>query len=666
MSIFKLGFPSIQKEATATSNLTAATDKPLTNLFSGTRSDRYEANAETSDIQTINYDLGASVTKTANFLAIMRAKLLAGGRCSGVRLRGSSVSGVTLPITPTAFWTADRGVTTASGAISQLNDSSGNGNTASQGSASSRPILSGASQEENRVIQSNALNLFTQNLITSTTATTDPDGGNTAWKVLANGTIGAHYINSSNFNIVNGQTYSFKVFFRPNVGATTQILLYGTGVNSSFNINSTTGAVNASLASTGLPRSNYQAVAADGGFYISFDCTASVSAVDTKIALYVNNSAYSSSYAGAGENVDFYHPEFKISTASSTYIPTTTFPIFAGINGNRVPVFDGSNDSLTTSLAVNPTGGMWGIVVVRANTTALGAWLAADVAGTTKRLQFIQDTGGVVYARIFNNTAVYVGRSAPAGTVVANQTAVFSFTYDGGTSSSGVKIYKNGVQVDNANSQAGSFVVSGAGKTLDIGGYGAVNAINGYLLPAAFGQGSVISDVDRQAIEAYLISKYITAPLVQIDNLADATFTGSNAEDYWLEFTESAAYRHYWLELVNENTTTNYKASKIFFGKALDLGREPVYPINISRTKDNPWSRSAAYKADLNFEAISDTKKSELMEVIKEPELAVVALDQSDLLFRGALGMHCSIVDNNIDPFYATENDLSITLKENI
>ena len=68
----------------------------------------------------------------------------------------------------------------------------------------------------------------------------------------------------------------------------------------------------------------------------------------------------------------------------------------------------------------------------------------------------------------------HIGRSTPTITSYENQWIHVAGTYDGGTASSGLKIYINGVQVDSANDEAnaGSFVaMENLGADVEIGKY---------------------------------------------------------------------------------------------------------------------------------------------------------------------------------------------------
>lgn len=154
------------------------------------------------------------------------------------------------------------------------------------------------------------------------------------------------------------------------------------------------------------------------------------------------------------------------------------------------------------------------------------------------------------------------------------------------------------------------------------------------------------------------------SPLIDI---TFSTFMGGNSEDYFQVITETTAYRYWFLEFVNSGTASKYPVSKIFFGKALDLGRDPLLPISLSRTRQNAWSRQAAYSTTLNFDPVTDTLRGQLLDLIKESDvLPVVALDPASYVFNNTQGLHCKIRDHNIEPFYGSDNKVSISIEEEI
>jgi hypothetical protein len=671
MSNFRLGFPTIQSEATLTASHTASTTRPSTNLFSGARSDRFELASTTSDCITLNYDLGVS-TATSNFLAIMRAKLLAASGCSGVRLRGSTQQAF-LPSTlsPTLWLDSSRGVTTVSGAISQINDQSASGiYDATQGTAGNRAYLSTSGSQENLV------------RVTNDTSSGSFGGVNRA-AVQASTTIAAGSYNIQFLKEDNtvGNTHQLEVgAYLPIVsGISYRVSFRGYSTNRGVRVRNLDGLGDRSIyinltssaaVSTDAGITSFSATSLGGGVYeYSFLLTASSTNLTSRIIFYLTNAASSTTTVYNGDNVSGAYigcVQVQAASATSTYLENrNAFPLYQGINGNKSAVHDLSNDYFNISLPINPTGGMWCYVAFKIPRLPTGqAVIAGGYGGAGTRLQFKIMSDGAVNAILLNGTGAYIGRATAAGCIVANTATVLGFEYDGTTNPTGIKIFKGSTQVDTSTTSGGVYTVPTAGVDLKIGSdSGGASFFEGHWPELVYCQGSTLSVPNRTALIEYLTTRYITTPLVSVD--FPATYNGGQADDYLTTFTESAAFKHYWLQF-NTETTSKFKVAKAFFGKALDLGREPVYPLNISKSKDNPWSRAAAYTADLNFEAVTDSKKSELIELIKKPELALVALDSEDVLFRGALGIDCSIAENDVEPFYATENDLSITLKENI
>lgn len=679
MSNFKLGYAWLQTLATITANLTAATTRPLTNLFSGSRSDRFELATASTDILTINYDLGASTTKTANFLAIMRAKLLHRNDCTGVRLRGSTQS-ATLPstLTPTAWFDPNRGVTTVSGAVSQWNDLSGNNYHATQGTAANRPLLSRADTCENHVIYSEALQTTPWeipglNATVATSITANPvNGGTGVWRITENSATAEHRVSqfptggvtASGISIPSGTAMKLSVYARSQASSRNIAIRIWNNITDNYSI---VDLSNGTVLVPGAGKTTTVETIGSGWYKVTVAWTTT----STNITAFALQNASGSNYSYLGDSagaIEVFRPHLRRAASSDTYVTTTACALWSGINGNRALVFDGSNDTFTNTLTVNPTGGMWASFAVRVNTTTAIDHGVISSIGAAQRLRVFINAGGGITVRVMNGGAAYIGRTAPASTIVAGTTAIVTFTYDGGTAASGIKIYKNGVQVDTADSNAGVYTVPTAGAVLVIGELSAGDRLNGLLGDLIFVQGATLSAGNLTAITEQLTSKYITSPIVQLDSLSTQTLMGPNDEDYFTVFTESSAFRHWWLELVNEGTASKYNCSKVFFGKALDFGREPQLPISIDQSRQAPWSREAALSTTINLGPISDTNKETFLnEVVKNSDvMPVVALDPAAYVFNDSKGMHCKISDHNVDPYFGADNDISITLEEEI
>lgn len=251
------------------------------------------------------------------------------------------------------------------------------------------------------------------------------------------------------------------------------------------------------------------------------------------------------------------------------------------------------------------------------------------------------------------------------GTVAPTTTEIITIK----TTGTSLTVYKNGTSLGSLSFDVGA-------TTLDTCSIGAFYR-NGAPIAANYFQGyigevlvfnSALSDANRQAVEEYLTTKYLTAPIVQLDNLSTQTLMGPNDEDYFTVFTESAAFRYWWLEFVNEGTASIYACAKAMFGKALDFGREPTAPTQFNLARDAAHSREAAHSIDIKLEAINDTNKETfLTEIAKYSDvLPVVALDPSQLFLKDSKGFHAYLTDHSIEIPNLAENNISMTLKEQI
>jgi hypothetical protein len=657
MSNFKLGYPTIQNRATVTSSHSGNEEK----LAQGSRSDRFELASETSDCITLNYDLGLS-TSTSDFLAIMRAKLLAGSGCSGVRLRGSAQPAFT-SLSPNFHIDGNRGATTTSTrTISAITNYGTAGGTASQGTAANRPLLTGASMLENRMVYSGQLNLpaaWTPTRATATDAETLVEDSTAAQSHFASQ-------NGATFNAITGQVYEVSVEVARGVGTRNVRLRFvaGAGTDSALFLNLGNGTLN---ATSNAALSNARTSLTSDGYWkfeATFSATTGFSAA--VFQPYLSTTGTTFSYDGDGtSSIKVRNIQVRTNNTSPTFIATSGSPIIAGLQGNRGMVFDGSNDSLGTSLAVNPTGGMWGMAVITcAAYGSGGSIMRALPADATNRFVFNVNNDGSVSVQMWNGTGARIGRISAASAVALNTPTVLSWTYDGGTAASGVKIYKNGIQIDTGDVITGSYTVPTAGATLTIGGVAAAY-YNGTIYEAIFAQGSTITDGDRQAEEARLTTKYLTTPLASID--FPTTYNGGNSEDYLTTFTESAAYKHYWLQF-NTETTSKFKVAKAFFGKALDLGREPLRPTTLNYTRDQSHNREAAYSVDINLDGVLDTPKEIFLnEVIANCDYQpIVAIDEDDLFLNGTYGFHAKITNHEVTAKNTVENNINFTLEEEI
>lgn len=214
----------------------------------------------------------------------------------------------------------------------------------------------------------------------------------------------------------------------------------------------------------------------------------------------------------------------KITTANSTNIRTVTADVGAGDiraaaslqNGNPTMVFDGSNDSLQTNFVVSPAGGMSGFAVF--STTAVNdSVLAAINTGDANSSFQLATTGtNALTTWIRQGDSIRIGRASASNAYAFGEVMVVVFTYDGGTAASGIELFKNGIKIDTADSNSGSFTAPGAGRILEVGSRNAGAAENMPGNIAEFGLiGREITALEVAQISSHLMNKYqiVGAPL---------------------------------------------------------------------------------------------------------------------------------------------------------
>ncbi len=141
--------------------------------------------------------------------------------------------------------------------------------------------------------------------------------------------------------------------------------------------------------------------------------------------------------------------------------------------------FNGSSDYLEIAdhADFTPAGTPFSISVwVNMHTATYFVWASKWQAGSNQEWLLFTGTQKTIYYRIYDNSAgAYIGRAY--GTSLASyegQWTHFVATYDGGISSSGIRIYLNGLRVDDTPSEnnPGSFVaVENLNQAVWIGRY---------------------------------------------------------------------------------------------------------------------------------------------------------------------------------------------------
>lgn len=200
-------------------------------------------------------------------------------------------------------------------------------------------------------------------------------------------------------------------------------------------------------------------------------------------------------------------PEVASASIGKQDLPTTAAkgPLKATM------AFDGIDDGFITTYSPDLAGGLSGVVVcslksLGAERSFLECFPSTDA---DKRLQFFMAPTAILRGRV-NNGTNYVGRNSAAGLVAVDEVAVLAFTYDGGTTASGVKLYKNGTQVDATDDTSGSYSVPAVGSgVLSIGKRpsGSAYPFSGTLAECLMVDGELTATQILQ-ISSHLMNKY--------------------------------------------------------------------------------------------------------------------------------------------------------------
>ena len=129
-------------------------------------------------------------------------------------------------------------------------------------------------------------------------------------------------------------------------------------------------------------------------------------------------------------------------------------PLKNGVIGKALS-FNGTSQYVDTGTRIAPASlsvFMW----ANLRSTATSVFAMQHIISVGCAWQFFQ-AGGAYYCRIHQGDtgAIFIGRTG--GTVATDKWLHIGFTWLGGTSTSGIKIYVNALQIDTADSNAGAF-----------------------------------------------------------------------------------------------------------------------------------------------------------------------------------------------------------------
>lgn len=392
-------------------------------------------------------------------------------------------------------------VTLTSGAVSSWKSMNGSGVEATQGTAGNRPILTSSTNKENLFSYSDDVSqaAWTKGNCTITGTDTLVENAGSGQKTISQ-------YKTSGLDVTG--TVIVEAEISANGRTDARVIVYDGGSNVfGLVVNLTTGVGVNTESGTYSVISRTVSDMGDGWYRVRLEGSLPTA---TQVGLYINPMVGgNNSYTGDGvsgikvRSLSIRRPNTEILSNS-----TNATPVIAG-NNDRALYFDGTNDTLGTALAVNPTGGLWAIAVVRFNKTATTNWIITNRNNNSNdRFSFAMGSGGRIGTRVMSSNTDFIGRDSPNNSIVANEIAVVSMIYDGSGTSAGIKVFKNLTQIDTVNDAGGSYSVPAAGSVMRIG-ENSVNTINGALGPILYGQGFPFTQTELLDLVQSLMNQYV-------------------------------------------------------------------------------------------------------------------------------------------------------------
>ena len=553
----RISRPHIPKDAkTLTPKSAYNEDLPA---YSATTGKRHNfAALETAENNTfIDFDAGSTISNACDHLVIARADLLQQDDVNVVTLKGSDSPRNMPELTstaPTLWLKASDGVTAdAQRRVSSWADQSGNGYDFTQSTDANKPLITRADNKENLVLDSNdPASAKWQNLSAGTgsapvitaAAGTDPDGGNAAVRVqldLNGGTTSGDY---------SGVRARSVLGSLPGGGIPT-------GYYGSLYVKSYDGV---STYDVGWQKDGTQNM-----FQVTGDWTLVTVLLEGASLKTVNFGIWLRGNLVNDDAVDllFYNLVAKHPDADDDRLITGDYMLHRGVNGLPALRFDGSNDTML-GVAVSS--------LVSSSAYTIFTVIAPEPSAASRIIDYT--TSGRPYINVAANNIVSAAdhdgswRSANSPTAAVDSEAnIIATRHDTGDLYVEVNGGGEGSGTCGNTTPSGSWELSGYGSGLFTG------KICEYII-----YNVALSAADRALMYEYLAAKYTRTPTVSNTSFDSETLIGPDAHDYITTFTESTAYRYWWLDYSVDFGTSDSKfpRSKEYFGTLVDLDRNPT------------------------------------------------------------------------------------------
>ena len=177
------------------------------------------------------------------------------------------------------------------------------------------------------------------------------------------------------------------------------------------------------------------------------------------------------------------------------------------------------------------------------------------------------------------------------------------------------------------------------------------------------GEGVTSLSLNRNSVNTYGTSAAVSA-----HTLASTTLYGPNGSDLINTFTATPAAQYWWLTYVKASGTFTNAHSFVYFGTALDLGRDPDEGVKLSRaSKAGAFQRKPLYTVELNWSGVSYAKAVAFYQQVVKPrrhQPVVLFTRTYHGLLSGQRVLLCRVTDAGMPPTLTNVNDLSLTVEE--
>ena len=367
-------------------------------------------------------------------------------------------------------------VTAVEQPVGRILDKSGRGNTATQATSASRPVLSArvnqltySEQFDNAAwSRFNVLAFGSGSVVDATTA---PNGTTTADLIVEDTATSAHFMRQS-FTVAVGVNYTFTAHAKAN--QRTKCALHstadGTAKESLFDLS------NGTVISTGVGQTA-SIISVGNGWYRCSITTTGASAISRRFEVRIVDASNNTTYTGDGTSGIYIWGADLRPTNQTTLLPayqriaaatdydTTGFPLYLR--------FDGADDFLATG-SIDPGAGVEAQMFagVRAETPRSNnspVWQFGDTTttATDALLRILTGDGSTdSYRASLNGSAI---NQTPRVTKVVPYTVVFSTLYDAAATGTGeISLRENGT-VTASGSATDSGITSFGSQVLYIG-----------------------------------------------------------------------------------------------------------------------------------------------------------------------------------------------------